>query len=48
MDILKIIGAKKLRPLVTENILLALNRLIGIVFTAFGVFLILNQIIVKP
>ena len=48
MDTLKIIGAKKLRPLVTENILLALNRLIGIVFTAFGVFLILKQIIIKP
>ena len=48
MDVLKIIGAKKLRPLVTENLLLSLNRLIGIVFTAFGIFLLLKQIVAKP
>jgi len=48
MDVLKILGAKKLRPLVTDVLLLALNRLIGIVFTAFGVFLILKQFVEKP
>ena len=48
MDVLKILGAKKLRPLVTDSLLLALNRLIGIVFTAFGVFLILKQFVDKP
>jgi threonine/homoserine/homoserine lactone efflux protein len=48
MDVLKILGAKKLRPLVTDALLLALNRLIGIVFTAFGVFLILKQFVEKP
>lgn len=42
LDILKIAGAKRLRPLVTENLLGALNRLIGIVFLGFGVFLIIQ------
>jgi threonine/homoserine/homoserine lactone efflux protein len=41
-DILKIIGAKKLRPLVTDNLMTGLNRLIGIVFVGFGVFLIIQ------
>ncbi|MCF8328830.1 MAG: LysE family translocator [Crocinitomicaceae bacterium] len=48
MDVLKILGAKKLRPLVTGALLLALNRLIGIIFTAIGVFLILKQFVDKP
>ena len=48
IDVLKILGAKKLRPLVTDSLLLALNRLIGIVFTVFGVFLILKQFVEKP
>ncbi len=38
-DLLKIFGAKLLRPLITEKILIALNRFIGIVFVMFGVFL---------
>jgi len=44
-DILKIIGAKKLRPLVTDNLLKSLNQLIGIVFVGFGVFLLIKGII---
>jgi threonine/homoserine/homoserine lactone efflux protein len=48
MDVLKILGAKKLRPLVTGALLLALNRLIGIIFTVIGVFLILKQFVDKP
>ena len=48
MDVLKILGAKKLRPLVTGALLLALNRLIGIIFTVLGVFLILKQFVDKP
>ena len=41
-DILKIIGAKQLRPLMTDNLLKALNQLIGIVFAGFGVFLLIQ------
>lgn len=44
-DLLKIIGAKKLRPLVTKNLLKGLNRLIGIVFVGFGVVLIVQAIL---
>lgn len=40
VDLLKIFGAKKLRPLVTPKVLGALNRFIGIIFLAFGVVLI--------
>jgi threonine/homoserine/homoserine lactone efflux protein len=47
-DLLKIIGAKKLRPLVTDNLLKALNQLTGIVFLGFGIFLIIKIIIGKP
>lgn len=42
IDLLKILGAKRLRPLVTHNLLVGLNRLIGIVFVSFGVFLIIQ------
>lgn len=43
-DLLKILGAKMLRSLVTERVLIALNQLIGIVFAAFGVFLIMQGV----
>lgn len=46
-DLLKIYGAKKLRPLVTDKLLIALNHLIGIVFGAFGIFLVIQGIIGK-
>ena len=39
-DLLKILGAKRLRPLVTDKLLVALNHLIGIVFGIFGIFLV--------
>ncbi len=42
VDVLKIFGAKKLRPLITDNLMKGLNRLIGIVFVGFGVFLIIQ------
>lgn len=45
MDILKIFGAKTLRPLVTTKVLIGLNRFIGIVFVSFGVFLIVQGVI---
>jgi threonine/homoserine/homoserine lactone efflux protein len=47
VDLLKIIAAKKIRPLVNQNLLNALNRLIGIVFTIFGIFLILQFFLKK-
>ncbi len=45
VDLLKIIGAKSLRPLVTTRLLKGLNRLIGIVFVAFALVLISQGII---
>lgn len=45
VDLLKIFGAKKLRPLVTDRLLVALNHLIGIVFVIFGIVLIIQGII---
>jgi threonine/homoserine/homoserine lactone efflux protein len=48
VDILKILAAKKLRPLVNQKLLIALNRAIGVVFCLFGVFLILQNFIQKP
>ena len=44
VDILKIIGAKYLRPLVTKKVLNGLNKLIGIVFIVFGLFLFFKLI----
>ena len=41
-DLLKIFGAKKLRPLVTDKLLVALNHLIGIVFVLFAIVLIIQ------
>jgi len=41
-DLLKILGAKKLRPLMTKTLLKSLNQLIGIVFIGFGTFLLIN------
>lgn len=45
IDLLKIIGAKSLRPLVTPKLLRGLNRFIGIVFCAFGVVLVAQGVI---
>ena len=47
LDVLKIITAKKLRPFVTDTVLKAFNNLIGIVFIAFGLFLIVKQFFIK-
>ncbi len=46
IDVLKILGAKRLRPLVTPKLLAALNRLTGIVFVAFSLFLIAEGMII--
>jgi threonine/homoserine/homoserine lactone efflux protein len=45
IDSLKIVGAKYLRPLVTNRLLNGLNILIGIVFSVFGIFLIIRSYI---
>mgnify|MGYP002628606862 FL=1 len=45
IDLLKIFGAKSLRPLVTHKLLSGLNRLIGIVFFGFGAVLIAQGVI---
>lgn len=40
IDLLKIVGAKRLRPLVTDRVLKRLNQFIGVVFVAFAIVLI--------
>lgn len=42
-DLLKIVGAKKLKPLVTERVLIGLNRLIGLVFFLLGIVLLVQN-----
>lgn len=44
-DMLKILGAKKLRPMITDKLLIALNHLIGIVFFGFGAYLVVKGIV---
>lgn len=44
-DLLKIFGAKKLRPLVTDKVLVILNHFIGIVFAVFGIILLAQGIL---
>ena len=45
IDFLKILGAKKLRPLLDPRRLSLLNKFIGLVFIAFGAFLVFRGII---
>jgi threonine/homoserine/homoserine lactone efflux protein len=47
IDVLKILGAKRLRPLVTQRLLIGLNRLIGIIFVVFGIFFVVQGIMMK-
>lgn len=42
IDILKISGAKQLRPFITSKLLKSLNQLIGIVFMVFGIVLLIQ------
>lgn len=46
-DLLKIFGAKKLRPMVTDKLLVTLNHFIGIVFVIFGVVLVVQGFVGK-
>lgn len=46
IDVLKIIGAKKLRPFITTHVLRSLNRITGCVLMVFGVFLIIHSLVI--
>ncbi len=46
IDVLKIIGAKKLRPFITTGVLRSLNHITGSVLMAFGVFLIVHSMVI--
>lgn len=46
LDVLKIIGAKKLRPFITGKLLLSLNRITGSILIIFGIFLIINSLVI--
>ncbi|MBW7868833.1 MAG: LysE family transporter [Brumimicrobium sp.] len=46
IDVLKIFGAKKLRPFITMSLLASLNKIIGVILMAFGAFLVINSIVV--
>lgn len=45
IDFLKIIGAKRLRAVITPKIMMGLNRMVGVVFLGFGIVLIAQGII---
>lgn len=47
VDLLKIVGAKKLRPFITENVLVGLNRLIGLIIIGTGVLLVIKGFLAK-
>ena len=47
VDMLKIFGAKKLRPFITENVLVGLNRLIGLIIIGTGVLLVIKGFLAK-
>ncbi len=44
IDVLKIVGAKKLRPFITDKVLLGLNRLTGIIILITGVILVIKGV----
>jgi threonine/homoserine/homoserine lactone efflux protein len=46
IDIVKIIGAKRLRPFITTNLLKSLNQITGAILMIFGIFLVINSIII--
>ncbi|MNE63159.1 hypothetical protein D3C80_1584930 [compost metagenome] len=47
VDLLKIVGAKKLRPFITDNLLIGLNRFIGLVIIGTGVLLVIKGSLAK-
>jgi threonine/homoserine/homoserine lactone efflux protein len=47
IDLLKIIGAKKLRPFITDPVMRSLNRITGSILTLFGIVLLLQGLLEK-
>jgi len=47
IDMLKILGAKQLRPFITNKLMKSLNQLIGIVFILFGIVLLVQIVVGK-
>jgi threonine/homoserine/homoserine lactone efflux protein len=47
VDILKIIGATKLRVFITPNVLKRLNLILGAILMVFGVVLIIRGFVTK-
>lgn len=47
IDVLKILGAKKLRPFITNAVLKSLNHITGSILAAFGVVLLIQGIVDK-
>lgn len=46
IDIIKIFGAKKLRPFITVSFLSSMNRITGTILMLFGAFLLINSIVI--
>lgn len=46
IDVIKIVGAKRLRPFITVALLRSLNRITGSILIVFGVFLIINSLVI--
>jgi threonine/homoserine/homoserine lactone efflux protein len=46
IDVLKIIGAKRLRPFITTSLLRSLNQITGVILMIFGIFLVINSVII--
>jgi threonine/homoserine/homoserine lactone efflux protein len=47
VDVLKIIGAKRLRPYITSSVLKSLNRITGSILIIFGIVILMQGIISK-
>lgn len=47
VDLLKIIGAKKLRPFITEKVLVSLNRFVALVIIGTGILLVIKGFLAK-
>lgn len=46
IDVVKIVGAKKLRPFITVTLLRSLNRITGAILMVFGAFLVINSMVI--
>lgn len=46
IDVIKIVGAKRLRPFITVALLRSLNRITGSILMVFGVFLVIHSVVI--